>query len=115
MGNLSLSTHNYKNDLALSIPFSSTTHSTSQLSPAAAAAAAAAMSRVVSPNSLSLGVSLANLVPNNPTNELYREYRRGVLPSALAPTPVYVATTQPTYLPSSALPIAHQVNPFPTG
>ncbi|XP_076030762.1 homeodomain interacting protein kinase isoform X6 [Oratosquilla oratoria] len=44
--------------------------------------------------------------------DVYREYRRAAPPRAAAP--VYVATTQAAYLPSS-LPASHQVNPFTPG
>ncbi|CAL4110782.1 unnamed protein product, partial [Meganyctiphanes norvegica] len=68
------------------------------------------------------GGTLAGMVQSQA--EVYREYRRaaGGLPpaaaaaaaSAAAAAQVYVATTQPTYLPSS-LPAAHTVNPFTPG
>lgn len=54
---------------------------------------------------------LSGLVPAQAPSDVYREYRRAVgTTSAAAGAPVYVATTQPTYLPP-----AHQVNPFTSG
>jgi len=68
------------------------------------------------------GGALAGMVQSQA--DVYREYRRaaGGLPpaaaaaaaSAAAAAQVYVATTQPTYLPSS-LPAPHTVNPFTPG
>ncbi|KAK8753467.1 hypothetical protein OTU49_004588 [Cherax quadricarinatus] len=60
--------------------------------------------------------SLAGIVPTQA--DVYREYRRAAPPqaaaAAAAAAQVYVATTQPTYLPSS-IPATHTVNPFTPG
>lgn len=65
---------------------------------------------------LAVSGSLAGIVPTQA--DVYREYRRAGPPqaaaAAAAAAQVYVATTQPTYLPSS-LPTTHTVNPFTTG
>lgn len=65
---------------------------------------------------LAVSGSLAGIVPTQA--DVYREYRRAAPPppaaAAAAAAQVYVATTQPTYLPSS-LPTAHTVNPFTPG
>ncbi|XP_042206560.1 uncharacterized protein LOC121855589 isoform X1 [Homarus americanus] len=65
---------------------------------------------------LAVSGSLAGIVPTQA--DVYREYRRAAPPqaaaAAAAAAQVYVATTQPTYLPSS-LPATHSVNPFTTG
>lgn len=65
---------------------------------------------------LAVSGSLAGIVPTQA--DVYREYRRAAPPqaaaAAAAATQVYVATTQPTYLPSS-LPATHTVNPFTPG
>lgn len=65
---------------------------------------------------LAVSGSLAGIVPTQA--DVYREYRRAAPPqaaaAAAAAAQVYVATTQPTYLPSS-LPTTHTVNPFTPG
>ena len=72
-------------------------------------------SRGISPGpQLTMGGSLAGLMPSQA--DIYREYRRAAPAQNGVPAApqVYVATTQPTYLPST-LPPAHQVNPFTPG